>query len=85
MYQYYFSNHFENPFWSVVNLPEKFSGRITDHQIILTFELSRSIIDFGLTNKKTQKMKMLITNSKVLSDEGYHLFTLANMVVVPQL
>ena len=53
MYQYYFSNHFENPFWSVVKLPEKFSGRITDHQIILTFELSRRIIDFCLTNKKT--------------------------------
>ena len=43
MYQYYFSNHFENPFWS------------SDHQIILTFELSRSIIDFGLTNKKNKK------------------------------
>ena len=55
MYQYYFSNHFENPFWSVVKLPEKFSGRTTDHQIILTFELSRSIIDFGLTNKKHKK------------------------------
>ena len=55
MYQYYFSNHFENPFWSVVKLPEKFSGRTTDHQIILTFELNRSILDFGLTNKESMK------------------------------